>query len=87
LGERKRKNLHDWGWGWGWGTEEDRTDIRAAGEKANQPCKNLGKWLLDTSSIGPGVTGRFRSIRSTWAGGGGRFRCAQPLSSSWHVKN
>ena len=30
---------------------------KAAGEKANQPCKNLGKWLLGTSPIGHKVAG------------------------------
>lgn len=31
-------------------------DIGAARNKANEPCKNSGKWPLAISSIGHGVT-------------------------------
>lgn len=42
--------------------EEEGWDIRATREKVNQSHKNLGRW---PSPIGPGVTGRLRSLRST----------------------
>lgn len=31
--------------------------MRASEEKANQPCKILGKWPLASSPVGPGVAG------------------------------
>jgi hypothetical protein len=58
---------------------QGRVDVRAAGEKANQPCKNSDKWPLATSPVGPGVAESQECWREAFAGRGG-FRSAQPLS-------
>jgi hypothetical protein len=35
-------------------------------ERANEPCKNSGKWSLAASPIGPGVAGREIRIAQPW---------------------
>jgi len=39
---------------------------RAVGEKTNQPCKNLSKWPLATSLIGPGVAWEGLGVSGVW---------------------
>lgn len=56
----------------GWGGESpclsllrgEGWDIGAAGQKAMQPCENLGEWPLDTSLIGPVVAGKCLGVPS-----------------------
>jgi len=62
----------------GAGQGEEEGDLRAAGDKANQPCKNLGKWLLAWGS-----RGRFGSLGST--GGGASFSNPECSWAGLHV--
>ena len=46
------------------GLGEEGWDEGAAGDKANQPCKILGRWPLATFLIGPGVAGEGLGVPS-----------------------